>query len=579
MKVCPTCMAEFGGGEVFCPVDGARLTTASRIPPPVDDPLVGDMLSERYRVLRPIGEGGMGIVYEAEHVVIEKRVAIKVLREDFSSKEDVVERFRQEARSASRIGHENIVDIMDFGETPDGRSYFVMEYLVGEDLASLLEREGTVAPDRAVRLALQCCRALGAAHRKGIVHRDMKPENVFLVRREDGTDFVKVVDFGIAKMSQVETGGAPGRKLTKTGMIFGTPEYMSSELAAGKPQDHRVDIYALGIILYEMITGRVPFMGDSFMAVLSQHMFEEPPRLWHVNPGVRVHADLEAVILRALAKDPDDRYATMEELAQGLSSVLDWSESPGTDPGVADPMAPRMEQTSRAAPTLPRMTASEPPPVDLPGARSSRVTVVAAGGAVLVAALGVGLWLLSRDAPADATPGPAEASAAESPSPEEGGASEVAAAAGAEGADEAPADEAPQAEDGVEPAEEPGVVTMNVRTEPAGARLTVEGHGQVCASTPCSFEVARGEPLVLEARRGRQSARERVEPSDHTDVSLRLSAPARASAGPPQGDAPAPSTPTDTATPPTPAEADEPPKKPEPPPEPPADLKVPDIFR
>jgi serine/threonine-protein kinase len=281
-KICPVCKTDFSGGEVFCPNDGTRLQTPSQIASLGEveraDPLLGTTLDGRYRILRRIGEGGMGIVYEAEHVVLEKRVALKVLRDDFSSRPEVVERFRQEAKSASRIGNEHIVDISDFGETPDGSSYFVMELLDGEDLATVLQRETTIPLARAADILLQCCKALGAAHSKGIVHRDMKPENIFLTQREGRPDFVKIVDFGIAKMSDIETKGTPGRKLTKTGMIFGTPEYMSPEQAAGKPLDHRVDIYALGVIFFEMLTGRVPFVGDTFMGILTQHMFEPPHR-------------------------------------------------------------------------------------------------------------------------------------------------------------------------------------------------------------------------------------------------------------------------------------------------------------
>ncbi|MGB0681039.1 MAG: serine/threonine protein kinase, partial [Polyangiales bacterium] len=237
------------------------------------DPLLGSTLAGRYEVVRRIGEGGMGFVYEGRHAIIEKPVAIKVLRDDVSGKPDVVERFRQEAKSASRIGHENIIDISDFGVTPSGQNFFVMELLNGEDLANVLARETTIETGRAVRIVLQCCLALGAAHSKGIVHRDMKPENIFLIHRNGRADFVKIVDFGIAKMTDLESvGGAGARKLTKTGMIFGTPEYMAPEQAAGKPLDHRVDVYALGVILYEMLCGRVPFVGETFMGILTQHL-------------------------------------------------------------------------------------------------------------------------------------------------------------------------------------------------------------------------------------------------------------------------------------------------------------------
>ncbi len=236
MKVCPACRIDYGGGEVFCPVDATRLITTSQMsasPLDPNDPLIGNVLAGRYLVKCRIGEGGMGLVYEGLHRDIDKRVAIKVLRDDLSRRPEVVARFRQEARSASRIGHDNIVDIFDFGETSRGASYFVMEFLDGEDLGNVLGKKATIEAERACDIVLQCCRALSATHAKGIVHRDIKPENIFLTKRDGVDDFVTIVDFGIAKMSDIETDGAPGRKLTKTGMIFGTPEYMSPEQAGG----------------------------------------------------------------------------------------------------------------------------------------------------------------------------------------------------------------------------------------------------------------------------------------------------------------------------------------------------------
>jgi eukaryotic-like serine/threonine-protein kinase len=539
MKICPSCMAEFAGGEVFCPVDGTRLTTPSKVPPPGGDPLVGCTLSDRYLIHRPIGEGGMGIVYEAEHVVIEKRVALKVLRDDFSKNEDVVERFRQEAKSASRIGHEHIVDISDFGETPGGQSYFVMEYLEGEDLASLLEREGTVAPDRAVTIALQCCQALGAAHRKGIVHRDMKPENVFLVRREDGQDFVKLVDFGIAKMSDIETAGAPGRKLTKTGMIFGTPEYMSPEQAAGRELDHRVDIYALGIILYEMLSGQVPFMGDTFMSVLSQHMFEEVPPLRHANGTMHASADLEATIRQALAKDPEDRFQTMGELGRALAGAIEWSQDPGTNPGFGDPLASRAASTevsrnatTQMGPAVESSGPGEPGALPLPYRhRLSRKAVAGVGMIGAVLAVGaVVAWLALRSAP-DTLEAEAGSAAVQEVAPSEASSDHE----GDSEAAEPPTDEAahatgaPPEEPSGERADDvgsPATVNVTVTTRPTGARLAVADHGEVCASTPCSFQATPGEPITLEARRGRWTARHRLTPSEPTEeVDLRLTAP------------------------------------------------------
>ncbi|HEY1587508.1 MAG TPA: protein kinase, partial [Polyangia bacterium] len=237
------------------------------------DPYLGSTIADRYRVISKLGEGGMGVVYLAEHVFIEKRVALKVLSEDFARKADLVARFMQEAKAASKIGHENIVDITDFGETASGSVFFAMEFLDGMDLAGHIKSGGAMSFPRAKQIMNQICRALGAAHSKGIIHRDMKPENVYLVTREGRADFVKVLDFGIAKMSALDEGGS---RLTRTGMIFGTPEYMSPEQAKGDKPDHRVDIYAAGCILYEMLTGDVPFHAETFMGVLTKHMFENP---------------------------------------------------------------------------------------------------------------------------------------------------------------------------------------------------------------------------------------------------------------------------------------------------------------
>ena len=400
-KVCPICKAEYGGGEVFCPVDAARLVTHSQMhaEPEGDDPLIGTSF-DKYKVISRIGEGGMGLVYEAEHTVIEKRVAMKVLREDFSRRPEVVERFRQEAKSASRIGHENIVDISDFGNTPHGQSYFVMEYLEGEDLANVLAREGTLSTERIAHILLQCCRALGAAHAKGIVHRDIKPENVFLVTRGSKRDFVKIVDFGIAKMSDIETEGAPGRKLTKTGMIFGTPEYMSPEQAAGKALDHRVDVYALGVILFEGLTGRVPFVGDSFMGILTQHMFEEPPPLRDVNPRVSTSSEMEMVIYKALAKDPDQRYASMQELEDAVTAALQGRVSAATMVGYGEPVKARARPPRDAA----LRPADEFPADEMPPTTSRRPLMVAI--AMLLVGLGaMGAWWAAQGGtPAPVTP-------------------------------------------------------------------------------------------------------------------------------------------------------------------------------
>ena len=280
--------------------------------------LIGQVVADRYRVLEMLGYGGMGTVYLAEHVTIEKKVALKVLLPEFAGRSDLRERFLQEARAAARIGHENIVDITDFGTTPDGSAFFAMEYLDGQDLSRIIGREGPLSRIRAKPILLRICRALAAAHGHGVIHRDMKPENIFLVEREGKKDFVKILDFGIAKVSAEEQ----QQHLTRTGMLIGTPDYMSPEQAQGKELDHRVDIYAVGIIMYEMLTGVVPFRGKTFMDTLSKHMFEQPPPPTQMNPDASFPPEAESIIFTALAKDPAQRMPTMKEMERAISKVV-----------------------------------------------------------------------------------------------------------------------------------------------------------------------------------------------------------------------------------------------------------------
>jgi serine/threonine-protein kinase len=287
--------------------------------PPADDPLVGRVLSERYRILRKIGEGGMGCVYQAEHALIEKKIALKVLFQDLTRRADLVARFLQEAKSASRIGHENVIDISDFGQSPEGLVYIAMEYLDGQDLGRVLKTEKNLDWTRSRPILMQIAKGLRAAHEHGIIHRDMKPENVYLVQREGRPDFVKVLDFGIAKVVTPDEGDAP--RLTQTGMIFGTPEYMSPEQAQGHPPDHRVDVYAVGCIMYHMLTGSVPFHADSFMGILTKHLLEPPIPPRKRRPDLDIPADVEAVCMRAMEKDRDKRWTDMDAFYRALGAA------------------------------------------------------------------------------------------------------------------------------------------------------------------------------------------------------------------------------------------------------------------
>ncbi len=330
MRICPQCGTRFDQPIQYCPNDGSQTYEAVENQAKPQDPLLGRVIDGRYRVEQQIGEGGMGVVYMAAHTVLQKRLALKVLRGDSSRDADVVQRFMQEAQAATSIGHPNIIDISDFGRLPDGAVYFVMEYLDGSSLSDMIKRGGSVPTAEAVHLVRQIASALEAAHQRGIVHRDLKPDNIFVIKQGQDPRFVKVLDFGVAKV------GGAASKLTKTGMVFGTPHYMSPEQAAGHSVDQRTDIYALGVIMYEMFTGKVPFDADTFMGILSKHMFEAPARPTDVQGAAL--GPLEAVILRALEKNPDHRYQSMSELLADLDTIAaGGTVNVGGRPGVAPP--------------------------------------------------------------------------------------------------------------------------------------------------------------------------------------------------------------------------------------------------
>jgi serine/threonine protein kinase len=291
--------------------------------------LVGQTIGGRYRLTKLLGEGGMGEVYAADHIHITKKVAVKLLHREISTDEQAIARFKQEAQSASSIGHDNIVRIDDFFELDDGRVCMCMEYLAGENLANVIHAVGADQPARGIEIMRQVCEGLSAAHALGIVHRDMKPENVFLTRLPDGSERAKLLDFGIAKVV-----GGEASNLTKTGTVFGTPHYMSPEQALGQTIDPRADIYSLGVMLYEMFAGEVPFKAETFMGVLSQHITEQPAQPSTVTPGRVVPAQIERVILKAMAKKAEDRFSSAAALKEALlaaASDLGWHVSVPTD--------------------------------------------------------------------------------------------------------------------------------------------------------------------------------------------------------------------------------------------------------
>jgi serine/threonine protein kinase len=310
---------------------------------------VGRVIDSRYRVLSRIGEGGMGTVYAAEHVEIGKRVAVKILHRIFSGEEQLVERFRREARAASKVGHPHIIDVSDFGTTEEGCAYFVMELLEGLDLADVLVNEGRLDPSRAVRISVQLCQALEAAHTAGIIHRDLKPENVFLVSRDGKADFAKVLDFGIARNLFGES-----QRLTNPGMAMGTPEYMAPEQALGRPADRRTDIYAVGALLHEMVMGVAPFKADSPQAMLDAK--RRPLESLRI-ARPELPPALDAIILKTLAADPDHRPQTMTQLEYELAKIA-W----GRPQAVADLLGLRAtpSRTMDVIDAVPEVRSGEP---------------------------------------------------------------------------------------------------------------------------------------------------------------------------------------------------------------------------
>ena len=390
---CTACETRYPADFVVCPRDASPLVDEAAAGADVD-PLIGKLLGETYQIIRVVGEGGMGKVYEARHLRLkERRFAVKTLHSDLASNHEIVARFMREAESASSLSHPNVVDVFDVHHLPDGTPYFVGEFVEGEELANFVTARGPLAPRLAAKVGRQVCRALGAAHARGIVHRDMKPENIMILKSsidavaagEVHAVTVKVLDFGISK-----AGGSDRTHLTRTGIIMGTPSYMSPEQARGKPVDLRADVYSTGAVLYFALTGRRPFDSDDPTSTISMVLTQDPPRPRSIDP--RIPESLELIVQKAMAKEPRDRYQTMAELEKALAvfeeggrAAMELVQNAVSDP----PNALAKSSTHRAFDLAKKMFATSTPP---PGqsatlARVSRPTIT-------VASAVLGAWLV-----------------------------------------------------------------------------------------------------------------------------------------------------------------------------------------
>jgi serine/threonine protein kinase len=311
-KICPTCGTEYPLSERFCPRDGTALRAAAN-----QSDLLGSVVADRYHILKKLGAGGMGTVYLAEHVKMGRKSALKVMNPGMNTDPDAVARFNREASNASRLSHPNICGIYDFGETPDGMIYLAMEFIEGSALTDIIEKGGPLQPARAASIIHQTADALQIAHDAGIVHRDLKPDNIMVAKNRDGSDLVKVVDFGIAKASTSEA-----QNVTKTGMVVGTPEYMSPEQLAGDKLDGRSDIYALGLVAFNCLTGALPFSATSAQEAMIMRLTDVPRALAEVRPDVAWPEAVQATLDLALARDAKDRYQSAAQFGREFAAAL-----------------------------------------------------------------------------------------------------------------------------------------------------------------------------------------------------------------------------------------------------------------
>jgi len=400
VSLCPSCNAEAGESSRFCPSCGASIVRG----PPQED-YSGKLVAGKFRVEKLIGEGGMGKVFRATQLSLDKTVVLKVLRPTLLSDPRTVARFQREAKAASRLNHPNSISVIDFGQDADGSMYIAMEYVNGQDLHQVLSNEGPLHETRIVRIVSQMLSALSAAHAAGIIHRDLKPENIMVEQRRGESDFVKVLDFGIAKIQDFDQ--SEGAALTRAGFVCGTPEYMSPEQARGMALDARSDLYAVGVICYQCATNQLPFEAESAVALATMHLTTPPVPPREKRPDAPISDAMEALILRALAKDPNDRPQSAEVFRRELLALGREAEATRVQSAPPPPPRPRRKHTEATKAARPSKAASRVAEEEKtalatnPGPRTDplqprRMPLVAAAVAAGVLVLGVGSFLVYR---------------------------------------------------------------------------------------------------------------------------------------------------------------------------------------
>jgi serine/threonine protein kinase len=401
-KVCPQCGVVYPASARFCETDGSTL----RLPEQGSD-LVGSVVADRYHVIEKLGEGGMGQVYLVEHVKMGRKSALKVMRPSLVKDVDAITRFNREAANASRISHPNVAAVYDFGETPDGLIYLAMELVDGRPLSALLAERHCLTPARAAEIVRQTADALAAAHDLGIVHRDLKPDNIMLARGRDGGDLVKVVDFGIAKVAD-SSAQSEAQKVTKTGSIIGTPEYMSPEQLAGDPLDARSDVYALGLVAFAMLTGTLPFPSDSAQESLIMRLTERPRTLAVALPGVAWPTDMQTALDSALERDASRRYQSATDFARALVQAAAEMNGAVDQLGVTLQMpAAQLAPTAQPLPATRVSGGVARSEVTSSSRQTSRVSML--GGIAAVVVLGGLGYAMTRGRSADPSTSPSNA--------------------------------------------------------------------------------------------------------------------------------------------------------------------------